>query len=104
MRVEKEKILAIVGREFNYPMDFKFVDIVVGLLERVLDDERVEDDPTNTILEAIDCYLIWFDDQWTVRKFYQTPSEANFDKAMWVLFQDCYNILEKILGGNQNER
>lgn len=102
MRVEKKKILAIVGREFNYPMDFKFIDLVVALLECVMDDERVEDDPETTILEAIASQLVWYEDQWTIMKFYQTPNEANYEEAIFTLFQDCCNIIEKLLKEAEN--
>lgn len=41
--------------------------------------------------------LIYYDDQWELMKAYQNPDEANYRKALELLYDDIYEILSQFV-------
>lgn len=91
MALTNSKYKDIIGKHFDYTFDFDFLDVVADVLDRV-DDFGDEED----IFGAIDSTIIYYDDQWKIIRFYQTPSEANWENAYDDFQSDIFAICEKI--------
>lgn len=72
-----------------------------NIADTILDraEENIEDysDPYDAIVDALNDELIYEDDQWTIMKQYQRPSEANFTEAVEEFINDlneCVEVLE----------
>lgn len=76
--------------EYNLTDDFE--EVMFNIISRI-DDYSSEED----IYQAIDDELIYDDDQWTVMKHYQRPSEANFNEALDALTSDVLTICDDLV-------
>lgn len=87
-----------IAEYFDYTGDFDFLDIVANVIDRIDIEELGDDglDIRDEVYSNVDDSLIYYDDQWCVMKFYQTPNEANFDEAVEQLVDDCVEIVTKI--------
>jgi hypothetical protein len=85
----------IIGRHFNYSVDFEFLDIVAIILDRIDFEGDLEDE----IDVAIDDSLIYIEDQWTVAKFYApSPADLDWDEVLLNgLSVDIHVIAEEII-------
>lgn len=93
MKLTDSKYKNIIGEYFDYSMNWDFLDIVANVLERVdLEAEEVEE----SIYEAIDEELIYYDDQWTIMRFYQLPKDANLENALMEFQDDITSLVNKI--------
>lgn len=87
----------IIAEHFDYTGDFDFLDIVANVIDRIDDIEELGDDDINDeVYSAIDDELIYYNDQWRIMMFYQTPGDANLDEAIDQLAEDCVEIVVKI--------
>ncbi len=85
----------IIGRHFDYSVDFEFLDIVAIILDRIDFEGDLEDE----IDVAIDDSLIYIEDQWTVAKFYApSPADLDWDEVLLNgLSVDIHVIAEEII-------
>lgn len=91
MALTNSKYKDLIGKHFDHTYDFDFLDVVANVLDRV-DDFGDEED----IFGAIDSAIIYYDDQWKIIHFYQTPSEANWENAYDDFQSDIFAICAKI--------
>ena len=85
----------IIGRHFNYSVDFEFLDIIALILDRIDFEGDLEDE----IDVAIDDSLIYIEDQWTVAKFYApSPADLDWDEVLLNgLSVDIHILAEEII-------
>lgn len=90
----------IIGRHFNYSVDFEFLDIVAIILDRIDFEGDLEDE----IDVAIDDSLIYIEDQWTVAKFYApSPADLDWDEVLLNgLSVDIHVIAEEIIATKED--
>lgn len=71
-------------------------NIADAILDRA--EENIEDysDPYDAIVDALNDELIYEDDQWTIMKQYQRPSEANFTEAVEEFINDLNECVLKL--------
>lgn len=98
----------IIGKYFDYSMDFDYLDIVTACVERIdFDEYKESDDRYEYALEAVDNYLIYTADQWTVLESYVgSPSaltESSWDDAFNNLVTEVYEIADQIAGSENGE-
>ena len=74
--------------------NLKVCDIAEAIIERM--EECTEDEIEDELKYAMDDELIYDDDLWEIMKYYQRPSEANFDEAMEDFYNDLLDILYKV--------
>ena len=55
--------------------------------------ERMEEPTEEELQHAIDDELIYYNDLWAIIEFYQSPREANFEKAMDEFYEDLLYIM-----------
>lgn len=86
-----------LDRELRKVFGFSDVNnIASGVIERIdFDDEDLDID--EALLDAINDYIIYYDDQWEIMKFYQNPTEANFSEAIEEFYSDCYNVVMNLI-------
>ena len=65
--------------------------IAESIIERM--EECTEDEIEDELKYAMDLELIYTEDLWTIMAYYQTPQEANFNKAMEEFYNDLLDIL-----------
>lgn len=83
----------IIGRHFNYSVDFEFLDIIALILDRIDFEGDLEDE----IDVAINDSLIYIEDQWTVAKFYApSPADLDWNEVLNDLSNDIHELAEKI--------
>lgn len=72
------------------------VDIMNKIVEYTVDDIRHNraDSVEEALNANIDSSLIYDDDMWEIMKEYQTPSEANWDEAFQLAWEDMYSAIE----------
>lgn len=58
--------------------------------------ERMEEPTEEELQQAMDDELIYDEDLWEIMKYYQRPSEANFNEAMDEFYNDLLDILYKV--------
>ena len=58
--------------------------------------ERMEAPTEEELQYARDIELIYDEDLWEIMKYYQNPSEANFNEAMEEFYNDLLDILYKV--------
>lgn len=95
MKVSESAYKDIIGKYFDYSMNWDFLDVVANILERV---DFESEDLDESVYNAIDEELIYTEDQWTVMEYYQTPDTANLDDAFWDLNRDILSIAHEIKG------
>lgn len=79
-----------IGRHFNYPFDFQFVDVIEEIISRI-DDKYDEDD----IWSAIDDTLIYCSKEWIVAKFYNSsPKDIDWFQTITDLYNDVCDTLQ----------
>lgn len=90
----------IIGRHFNYSVDFEFLDIIALILDRIDFEGDLEDE----IDVAIDDSLIYIEDQWTVAKFYApSPADLDWDEVLLNgLSVDIHVIAEEIIATKED--
>lgn len=90
----------IIGRHFNYSVDFEFLDIVAIILDRIDFEGDLEDE----IDVAIDDSLIYIEDQWTVAKFYaSSPADLDWDEVLLNgLSVDIHILAEEIIATKED--
>lgn len=72
------------------------LDVLNNIVEYVVDEinsgsaRSLEDSISNNM----DSVLIYDDDIWDLMKEYQRPSEANFDEAWQLAWEDIYSAIE----------
>ena len=87
------KYKSLIGKYFDYSYDFKFLDVVANVLDRVDDFSNEED-----IYQAMDSELIYDEDLWTILKFYSSSArEVNYEKAMNDFSSDIFALAQEIL-------
>lgn len=71
-----------------------------NIADTILDraEENIEDysDPYDAIVDALNDELIYEDNQWTIMKQYQRPSEANFTEAVEEFINDLNECVLKL--------
>ena len=75
----------------NFDMDVSA--IADDIVTRVDFDNINEDNLWDELLSAMDDSLIYTEDQWSIIKFYCSPSNANFSYAMEEFENELYNII-----------
>lgn len=90
----------IIGRHFDYSVDFEFLDIVAIILDRIDFEGDLEDE----INVAIDDSLIYIEDQWTVAKFYApSPADLDWDEVLLDgLSVDIHILAEEIIATKED--
>lgn len=90
----------IIGRHFNYSVDFEFLDIIALILDRIDFEGDLEDE----IDVAIDDSLIYIEDQWTVAKFYApSPADLDWDEVLLNgLSVDIHILAEEIIATKED--
>ena len=58
--------------------------------------ERMEVPTEEELQYSMDTELIYDEDLWEILKYYQRPSEANFNDAMEEFYNDLLDILYKV--------
>ena len=58
--------------------------------------ERMEEPTEEELQYSMDTELIYDEDLWEIMKYYQRPSEANFNEAMEEFYNDLLDILYKV--------
>ena len=58
--------------------------------------ERMEEPTREELHQAMDDELIYDEDLWEIMKYYQRPSEANFNEAMEEFYNDLLDILYQV--------
>lgn len=83
----------------NYDFENLFEDV----LDRAVDiyNDQEERDDYEAVIRAIDDGLIYYADQWTVLKYYFTPQDANFEKAIELFSQDLLTALDYLIDNNK---
>lgn len=75
----------------NFDMDVSA--IADDIISRIDFDNVTEDNLWDGLLGAIDDSLIYTEDQWSIIKFYCSPSNANFSYAMEEFENELYSII-----------
>lgn len=75
----------------NFDMDVSA--IAEDIISRIDFDNIEEDDLWDELLSAIDDSLIYTEDQWSIIKFYCSPSNADFSYAMEEFENELYSII-----------
>lgn len=85
-------ISSAINKHFKPPVSDEFVELIADLVNRVLLEEG--DDIAENIASAIDEGLIYNNDIWTIKEFYEeaTLNEGTYEK----LFDDIYSIVSSI--------
>ena len=96
----------VIGKHFNYSMDFDFLDIVTDLVERIdFDEYKEKEDKFEYVWEDIDNYLYWIKDQWTVLEAYVSSpgdlTESSWYDALDELCSDVVAICNEIAGSEE---
>lgn len=94
MNVNESNYKNQIARYFDYSFNFKFLDIIANILERVDDFND-----TDSIYNAMDEELIYTCDQWTVIEYYCDPQNASFENALDSLYGDLCSLCEQIAKG-----
>lgn len=75
------------------------VDLVLDFFERFKEDEIKKDIENNDFKYFKQCYddsFKYYDDLWTILRFYQLPHEVNFNEAMKSFYADLSEIYTNI--------
>lgn len=104
----KSPYKSIIGRHFNYSMDWDFLDIVADIIARIdFDDYKESEDRYEFITEEIDGYLYWTADQWCVLEAYVSApyelDESSWSDALSELTSDIRDICDEIVGSDDVE-
>lgn len=75
-----------------------FFDIADDIIDRIDEDDFINEDSYDAVSKAVDEGLIYTNDQWEVLKHYCNPSDADFDYAIEEFINDIVNIAEEIFG------
>ena len=89
MEIKKDLHL-LLWDKFN----LKVCEIAEAIIERMEDYEG--DNLEEALQSAMDDELIYDDDLWEIMKYYQRPTEANFNEAMEEFYNDLLDILYKV--------
>ena len=85
MEIKKDLDL-LLWDKFN----LKVCEIVKSIFERM--EEATEEE----LQQAMNDELIYDDDLWEIMKYYQRPTEANFNEAMEEFYNDLLEVLYKV--------
>lgn len=101
----KSPYKSIIGRHFNYSMDWDFLDIVADIIARIdFDDYKESEDRYEFITEEIDGYLYWTADQWCVLEAYVSApyelDESSWSDALSEFTSDIREICDEIVGSD----
>lgn len=80
-----------ITKEMNLLLWDKFNLKVCEIAESII--ERMEEPTEEELQQAMDDELIYDEDLWEIMKYYQRPSEANFNEAMMEFYDDLLEIL-----------
>ena len=89
MTIKKDVKLLLLDK-FTIPV----ADIAEAIFERMRDYE--EEDIEEALSQSMDDELIYDEDLWEIMKYYQRPTEANFNEAMEEFYNDLLEILCKV--------
>ena len=71
--------------------------LVEDILDRI-DWEELENDPYDQVAQAVDDSLIYYDDQWTVAKYYSCgPADLDWQNAIYTLLDDIHDIIDRVI-------
>ena len=85
MEITKE-LHTLLWDKFNLKV-FEIADLIF---------ERMEEPTEEELQYSMDTELIYDEDLWEIMKYYQRPSEANFNEAMDEFYNDLLDILYKV--------
>lgn len=72
------------------------IDYVESVFERMEGEYSDADDFNDDLMEAIDCELMYYDDQWALMRAYQTPVEANFTEMVEEFTETCLTYIHAV--------
>lgn len=96
---EDKDIISSIGKYFNYHIPLDFQKVMGDLVDRAM--FLYEGDIDEAVMEAIDEGLIYRDDIWAVKKYYEEAQLADFtiDK----LYDAIYSIVNDLLHKKDDE-
>lgn len=82
----------------NGPAADKYFDLLVDIVERAIgnSEDRGAEDLYDAAMQAVDEGMTYYDDQWTIMEYFQSPDEANLDSAFELLTNDVVSVLEAL--------
>ena len=75
------KLTVNTSELFNLNMSWDATGIAENVYNRAICDAENIDEAFESLYDALDDELIYTADQWTIMKEYQTPDEADFNRA-----------------------
>ena len=96
---EDKDITNAIGKHFDYHIPFDFQEVMEDLVDRAM--LSYEGDIDEAVLEAIDEGLIYNDDIWAVKKYYEEAQLT--DSTFEELYGAVYSIVSDLLNKKDNE-
>ena len=88
---------------FNLIMSCDATGIAENVYNRAICDAENIDDAFEALSYALNDELIYTADKWTIMQEYQMPSEANFDKAYEMFYDDLCRHFYEIVKEEEEE-
>lgn len=93
------KLTVNTSELFNLNMSWDATGIAENVYNRAICDAENIDEAFESLYDALNDELIYTADQWTIMQEYQTPDEADFNKAYEMFYDDLcrhfYEIVEE---------
>lgn len=91
----KSKIEVIVDYHFDIPFDTNITALATNVLERM---NFEAEDLCEELSYCMDDELIYYEDQWTIAKYYATsPKDLDWNDALYEFEQELYDIVADIV-------
>ena len=101
--MDAKKVRDAIGEHFNYDVTFEVVDILEPIIEAVLESDDLESDDLGAIIfEEMGNALIYYNDIWKLKKFYEGSPKLE-DETIDEIYNDIYSIVEKLKSDNKKE-
>ena len=87
------------------PAADKYFDLLVDVAERAIAnvEHRGHEDLYDAAWSAIDEGMIYYDDQWLIMRYFQSPGEANLQEAFESMAEDIVKVLESLVGTGEED-
>lgn len=99
-----EEQLKILEQQVWHDIPTDLYELSVKILRYAFNNMTYIEDLEDAVLEELDNDLIWTEDQWRVMQTYQTPYEADFNRALDEYANDLILAMQNFLGKINEER